>query len=193
MSLLRKFANGPRVALAVPLVISLFLVTYCVYVSGLSTFSFRTGARVAGWYGDRNRMRNLRKPSGTVVSGLVFYGRRDRASCLRCYLDVSTLLVVVAYLAWRKRSRRLWSSLLRRESLLIISCVAEFGGQRRVAGRSCLADQHGRQRRPRVPGRNHRQQPEAIQEAECPRRDAVDLYAVQSMGAPGAWKVLRQD
>ncbi|OAQ79636.1 hypothetical protein VFPBJ_05221 [Purpureocillium lilacinum] len=66
MSLLRKFANGPRVALAVPLVISLFLVTYCVYVSGLSTFSFRTGARVAGWYGDRNRMRNLRKPSGTV-------------------------------------------------------------------------------------------------------------------------------
>ncbi|KAL3959551.1 hypothetical protein ACCO45_004668 [Purpureocillium lilacinum] len=87
MSLLRKFANGPRVALAVPLVISLFLVTYCVYVSGLSTFSFRTGARVAGWYGDRNRMRNLRKPSGTVVSGLVFYGRRDRASCLRCYLD----------------------------------------------------------------------------------------------------------
>ncbi|KAJ6440215.1 mitochondrial-processing peptidase subunit alpha protein [Purpureocillium lavendulum] len=28
-----------------------------------------------------------RKPANTTVSGLVFYGRKDRVSCLRCYLE----------------------------------------------------------------------------------------------------------
>lgn len=31
----------------------------------------------------------LRKPANTTVSGLVFYGRKDRVSCLRCYIEVS--------------------------------------------------------------------------------------------------------
>ena len=31
----------------------------------------------------------LIKPLGIKVSGLVFFGRRDRVSCLRCYIEVS--------------------------------------------------------------------------------------------------------
>jgi len=29
-----------------------------------------------------------KKPANTTVSALVFYGRKDRVSCLRCYLEV---------------------------------------------------------------------------------------------------------
>lgn len=32
--------------------------------------------------------RPLVKPEGVIVSGLVFYGRRDRVSCMKCYIEV---------------------------------------------------------------------------------------------------------
>ncbi|UNI24727.1 hypothetical protein JDV02_010452 [Purpureocillium takamizusanense] len=96
MLLPKQFACGLRPAMGGIILLTLLVsVAYYLYnTSWQAVVSLRTGSSSSSWWphrltslGEPHDSTPGRKPPGIGVSGLVFYGRRDRAACLRCYLD----------------------------------------------------------------------------------------------------------
>lgn len=103
------------------------------------------------------------KPGNITVSGLVFYGRRDRASCLRCYLEVGPHV----------RSSEAFN--FAHESSYVV-LTGKYGGPWWLARRDTLGCQHRGRGRPPLPRRDYCQRPRTPQSTIPARRDTVDVH-----------------
>lgn len=74
------YLGNPRKVVPIGLLLFLFFFAHHLTRPWEANLAFNEGIKAPA------------KPEGVIVSGLVFYGRRDRASCMLCYLQVGSFL-----------------------------------------------------------------------------------------------------